>query len=100
MKNDFILDEDELSIASNRLINLSEEMITSIQTYIQIITKIQKEQGIKDTLISQELSEIIALVQSYLPYIQAVAEELKPKILEPKIVDAETYDNFEFFLYM
>ncbi len=95
MKNDFILDEAEFSIAVNKISNLSLALVESLDSYVQILSDIQAD-GIKDSMICAELQAIIYLAKSYREDILEVNEQLASQIINPEIKDAESYDNFAF----
>lgn len=95
MKNDFILDESEFSIAVNKLSNLSLALSESIDSYIQVLSNIQNG-GIKDELICSELEAIRYLARFYQKDILSIHEQLASQIINPEISDAGSYDDLKF----
>lgn len=95
MKRDFILDEAEYSIASNKLRNGSGQLSDSVNRYIAILTTVQTE-GIKDEKINHELSEIMKIAKNYQKQILAINEKLRKEIINPKLSEVEAKDKFDF----
>ncbi len=95
MKDDFILAENEVSIAVNKISNLAAALSASIDRYIEILSDVQTK-GIRDQQISGQISSIQSTARSYQGAIAELQQELIEKILNPAIEDAETEDAFIF----
>lgn len=94
MKQDFILAESEISIAVNKMTNVSDFLVKSVDNYISILSDMQ-EKGIHDKRICAELSALAEQVKANRASIQAVSSKLGGYIRNG-ILNAEIYDNFSF----
>lgn len=96
MKNDFVLSENEFSMAVNKISNMAEALSDSIDSYVSILSEVQTNNGIKDQMICAELNAIMYLAKSYQGKISSVSKKLAATIINPVISDAEANDNFQF----
>lgn len=94
MKQDFILAESEISTAVNKITNMANFLVQSVDDYIAVLSKLQTD-GINDNRICAEISELAALVKSNRASVQAVSDQLAGYI-NVGISEAESCDNFQF----
>lgn len=92
MNSDTIIVESEISIAVNKLKNMSENLSASVEEYASIMNKVRDE-GICDIKIDAELNEIISKAKAYEAAIANVDLNLKGIIDE---LETSIEDNKDF----
>ena len=94
MKEDFVLVEYEMAIAVNKITNTIDFLSRSIDSYIKILSDVQKK-GIEDRMICSELSDLAERVRNKQESLEILYNELGKEV-NSGIRDVETNDNFEF----
>lgn len=94
MARDIVCAEAELSIAANNLVEYADFLSRTIESYIDVLYKIQTR-GIRDDLVCSELSSIAQMIEPCKAEIKEVCDEISADVRE-YIVGIARADNFTF----
>ncbi len=94
MNRDIICDEDEFLSVAKSSWNYVIFLISSIETYINILTDIQEE-GLQDQLICAKISRIVELLQPQKQTLIIESNEIN-QIIKQYLEEISKADNFIF----
>lgn len=94
MRKDIVSAEAELSVAANQIARYADFLAESVQTYVQILSRLQT-QGIQDDLVCARLTEIALSVQPAVRELGDQSETIRSKVSE-FISEVEKVDKLAF----
>ncbi len=94
MNHDVISGENELSIASNKIMTYANFLAECVESYVSIVGKVGTT-GIQDENVSEKLAEIAKLIQPYKTWIVSSASEVQSNTAK-RIEEIAEADNFVF----
>lgn len=95
MKNDFILDEAELSIAANKIEFMIESLIVAIDEY-ETIMKSVTTLGINNLLVNSKIQSLITQMQQQKIVLIEIKDSFLKDIVNAEISDTEAVDTFVY----
>lgn len=95
MNKDIVIDQGELSKASNKITTYGNFLINCIEEYKTIIDDMEQSKAFSDEVVLAEIHNLINQLQPYESKISSSCQAIE-KIIKDNIQDISSADNFKY----
>lgn len=94
MGRDIVYDENELSIATNSMVNYADFLSRCIEEYLTLLDDLQSK-GIQDEVICSKIADLITIIETYKTVIYDECQDIRTKV-NKSIEEIALEDDFRF----